>query len=71
MKEGLLFLVLLACLAPAWATPLDDYVNKPDPTYGYKILSKVRGATHTLYTLNMTSQTWKSSKSFVSPSSSC
>ena len=64
MREGLLYLVLFAYLTPGWATPLDDYVNKPDPTYEYKILSKVRGVTHTLYTLNMTSQSWKSSKSF-------
>ncbi|KAL5017808.1 hypothetical protein ScPMuIL_003530 [Solemya velum] len=44
------------------ATPLDDYVNRPDPTYAYKEISQTRGATYTTYILNMTSQTWKSSE---------
>lgn len=59
MGEGLFYLVVLIWLTQGRATPLDDYVNRPDPTYGYKILKKVQEATHTMYALNMTSQTWK------------
>lgn len=41
------------------ATPLDDYVNRPDPTYKYEILEAFEGPGYTLYNINMTSQTWK------------
>ena len=55
--------VYLFVLTVKWiqcgATPLDDYVNKPDPTYRYDVIGKLRGPTYTLYTVNMTSQTWK------------
>ncbi|WAQ96729.1 APRA-like protein [Mya arenaria] len=44
---------------PGLATPLDDYVNKPDPTYKYDILETFGGPGYTLYNINMTSQTWK------------
>ena len=46
----------------AIGTPLDDYVNRPDPTYKYTILDELKGVSYTLYTLNMTSQTWKPGK---------
>ncbi|XP_072043224.1 autocrine proliferation repressor protein A-like [Amphiura filiformis] len=43
------------------ATPLDDYVNKADPSYDYYVLEdytrRVDGI-YTVYVLNMTSQTW-------------
>ncbi|KAH3871994.1 hypothetical protein DPMN_035209 [Dreissena polymorpha] len=42
-----------------WATPLDDYVNRPDPTYSYEIIETLQGEGYTLYNINMTSQTWK------------
>lgn len=29
----MLELILLSLVSIAWATPLDDYVNKPDPVY--------------------------------------
>ena len=44
-------------------TPLDDYVNKPDPSYKYDVLHSERGTNYTTYYLNMTSQTWKPSMS--------
>ena len=47
----------------AASTPLDDYVNKPDPTYRFLDLEKpVRMDNYTIYYLNMTSQTWLSRK---------
>nr|KAG5691328.1 hypothetical protein BaRGS_014027 [Batillaria attramentaria] len=42
------------------ASPLDDYVNRFDPTYNYTVISKFHGPNYTLYNINMTSQTWKS-----------
>ena len=39
-------------------TPLDDYVNKKDDTYEYKILKTIKIDGLTQYYLNMTSQTW-------------
>ncbi|XP_045213280.2 autocrine proliferation repressor protein A-like [Mercenaria mercenaria] len=55
-------LVLLAVqlfISRGSGTPLDDYVNKPDPTYNYEIIDTFQGPGYTLYTINMTSQTWK------------
>ncbi|KAK7003107.1 autocrine proliferation repressor protein A-like isoform X1 [Biomphalaria glabrata] len=40
------------------ATPLDDYVNTPDPHYTYTLLSRVEGPNYSLHILNMTSQKW-------------
>lgn len=52
------------CILPyiagyAAGTPLDDYVNKPDPTYQFRDLGKpVKMDNYTVYYINMTSQTW-------------
>ena len=55
----LLPLHIVVLLATASATPLDDYVNAPDPTYEYLDLEdtwKSNGCTS--YILNLTSQMW-------------
>ncbi|XP_064605796.1 autocrine proliferation repressor protein A-like [Liolophura sinensis] len=52
--------VWLSSVSWSLSTPLDDYVNKPDPHYSYKLIDTFRGPDYTLYTLNMTSQKWKS-----------
>lgn len=57
-----LVLTALVALHSSEATPLDDYVNRPDPHYSYNIIAATRGLNYTLYTVNMTSQMWKSSK---------
>ena len=45
------------------STPLDDYVNKPDPTYKYEDLGNpFKGDGYTSYFINLTSQTWLSGK---------
>ena len=64
-KMTLLLLAVLATLllVGGRGTPLDDYVNKPDPSYKYDVLHSERGTNYTTYYLNMTSQTWKPSKS--------
>ena len=53
-----LILIVTLCVA----TPLDDYVNKPDPAYSYSIIGKIPEPSYTVYIVNMTSQTWKPSK---------
>jgi hypothetical protein len=61
----LLFIFLILSLIPDdfLATPLDDYVNKFDPNYEFKIINYTfKGEGYTLYCLNMTSQKWLSSK---------
>ncbi|CAF1488253.1 unnamed protein product [Adineta ricciae] len=40
------------------ATPLDDYVNTPDPMFSWKRIQTYPLPTHTIYILNMTSQRW-------------
>ncbi|MFN0087902.1 MAG: PhoPQ-activated protein PqaA family protein, partial [Blastocatellia bacterium] len=50
--------------APAPAndrTALDKYVETPDPSYKYELVSKTAGSSHTTYILKMTSQTWRAS----------
>ncbi|CAF3157523.1 unnamed protein product, partial [Rotaria sp. Silwood2] len=39
-------------------TPLDDYVNTPDPVFSWTRLHTNSLSTHTFYILNMTSQRW-------------
>jgi PhoPQ-activated pathogenicity-related protein len=41
-------------------TALDKYVEAPDPTYKYELVSKAPGKGYTTYILKMTSQTWRS-----------
>jgi PhoPQ-activated pathogenicity-related protein len=58
-------LVLCALALPAAAdapkkTPLDDYLAKPDPTYGWKLVKTVPGDGVTSYVLDLKSQTWRS-----------
>lgn len=40
-------------------TALDLYVAAPDPSYSFNIISTTAGVGHTLYDLEMTSQTWR------------
>ncbi len=47
------FMVNMSC-----STPLDDYVNTPDPNFSGKLLQPYPSAQYTVYILNMTSQQW-------------
>ena len=40
-------------------TPLDDYVNTPDPAYSYELVSQVGREGYTSYVYSMNSQTWR------------
>ena len=60
---------LALCLLVSWsvwyvgATPLDDYVNAPDNTYGYEDLGDpFIGKGFTSHFINLTSQTWLTSE---------
>lgn len=64
--RALLLFTVCGVLCGAAATPLDDYVNKPDPAYGWELLSQVRGDGWTGYVLNMTSQRWLRPEEFAS-----
>lgn len=46
-------------------TPLDDYVNTPDPMFSWQRLETYPEVSHTLYILNMTSQKWFDGKYFI------
>jgi len=57
--RSLLFLVVLLWLSCVVATPLDDYVNAPDPTFKWTLNSTFRGELpYTAYILELISQTW-------------
>ncbi|XP_035694838.1 autocrine proliferation repressor protein A-like isoform X1 [Branchiostoma floridae] len=64
MPVGLLATLLVSVLVSVppgvLTTPLDDYVNKPDPHYSYReVLEwRLKGPGYTMYLLNMTSQQW-------------
>ena len=52
---------MLGLLAACSATPLDDYVNAPDPTYEFRDLGDPwDGDGYTSYFINLTSQLWLS-----------
>ena len=40
------------------STPLDDYVNEPDPHFNYTLIKVQQEVGFKLYILNMTSQKW-------------
>jgi len=42
-----------------FATALDDYVAKPDPSYKYTVTKTIDGAGYTGYVVDMISQTWR------------
>ena len=54
--------VFIFALNTSYATPLDDYVNTPDPMFSWKRLETYPQPTYTTYILNMTSQQWGDGK---------
>jgi PhoPQ-activated pathogenicity-related protein len=46
---------------PDEKTPLDAYIAKPEPAYGWKLVSSIPGDGYTAYVLELTSQTWRKS----------
>lgn len=62
MWSKVIALAVLSVLVVVRATPLDDYVNKPDNTYQWETVNSVRGLDFTAYNIKLTSQTWMSQK---------
>jgi hypothetical protein len=58
-------LIFISFLSECSLTPLDDYVNKPDPTFSWKRLKTYPRGTYTVHVLNMTSQKWMDGMIFV------
>ena len=54
----LLFVTSVSLIKNNHSTPLDDYINKPDPAYSWKHFQTYPSSTYTVYVLNMTSQTF-------------
>jgi PhoPQ-activated pathogenicity-related protein len=55
----LLALFLATCAA---ATPLDDYIAKPDASYTYNLVQTIDSPLGKVYVIDMKSQTWRSEK---------
>ncbi len=53
-----LFVMIVSIINMNCGTPLDDYVNKPDPAFAWKLIRTYPSPTYTVYVLNMTSQQW-------------
>ncbi len=56
---ALVLIALLLAAGTCLATPLDDYVAKPDTNYAYYVEGKVAGDGYTAYQIFMTSQQWR------------
>jgi hypothetical protein len=54
----LLLVVVVSIISITSSTPLDDYVNTPDPNFSWKLIQTYPSSTDTVYILNMTSQQW-------------
>ena len=51
----------------AAATPLDDYVAKPDKSYRYEVVKTVSNELATVYVIDMVSQTWRTKEEVDRP----
>ncbi len=59
--KGVVLILVLACVVAAvGATPLDDYVNAPDPAFNWTVTGSKRAELlgYTTYSINMISQSW-------------
>ena len=64
--------LILTLLSPLIArgqdeTALDRYIAAPDPAYQYKIVSTTRKTGHTIFLVEMTSQSWRTEKEVDRP----
>jgi len=55
-----MLVALLALVSVSLATPLDDYIAQPDPSYRYEVVNTINHPQGKVYVINMTSQTWRS-----------
>jgi PhoPQ-activated pathogenicity-related protein len=59
-RRVLVVLLSLLMAAVAVATPLDDYIAKPDPSYTYTLAQTIDSPLGKVYIIDMKSQTWRS-----------
>lgn len=64
---SLVLIFLLALTGNAFTTPLDDYVNEPDPHYNYTLITTQQEVDFKVYIINMTSQKWMDETYVKSP----
>jgi hypothetical protein len=72
MKIFVVALVVVLALAlhnVALATPLDDYISAPDPTFSWKVNNTFRSTVlgYTAYNIELVSQTWMTSNETNQP----
>jgi PhoPQ-activated pathogenicity-related protein len=53
-----LLLTAVGCAHTSRQTALDRYVAEPDPNYAWRLVNTVPGKGYTVFTLEMTSQSW-------------
>jgi PhoPQ-activated pathogenicity-related protein len=61
-RKVLIVLLSLLMAVVAVATPLDDYIAKPDPSYTYSVVQTLDSPFGKVYVLDMKSQTWRTEK---------
>ena len=61
IRIGLVLLLSLAFVRSnvVTATPLDDYVNRPDPSYTFRVAKSIRQKDCLVYLIDMKSQSWR------------
>jgi len=62
VRTILAVLAALGMAAVAFATPLDDYIAQPDPSYTYSLVNTIDHPLGKVYVLDMKSQTWRTEK---------
>lgn len=62
VRTRLTVLLTLLLTAAAVATPLDDYIAKPDASYTYSVVQTIDHPLGKIHILDMKSQTWRSEK---------
>ncbi len=61
-RKTLAISVVLLLATVVAATPLDDYIAKPDASYSYRLVQTVDHPLGKIYVIDMKSQTWRSEK---------
>ena len=67
-RIALLFTMFTLIVDIKCPSPLDEYVYHWDTTFSYKLLQTYPSPTHTVYILNLTSQTWMNSTIIINQS---
>ena len=61
-RRGIAILVVLFLTTLAGATPLDDYIAKPDASYTYSVVQTIDNPLGKVYIIDLKSQTWRTEK---------